>query len=166
MFIALKTINSHLDIQDFSFQLSSLEAGLDVVSSIASKNTQLLEVILVDEGRLTQLPIEAFDEQPCSTCIQQLETQWKLLLSKPATYGLLLSDLTCQRIKLHHSNILHLEQVVYLAQQRLQRAQETIRREPHRSLALGQLERSLERCQHNLVVEQASLQRYLELVLH
>jgi hypothetical protein len=166
MFIALKTINTHLDIQDFSCQLNSLEAGLDVVSSIASKNNRLLEVILVDEGRLTQLPIEAFDGQPFSTCIQQLETQWKLLLSKPANSGLPLGDLTRRRIKRHHSNILHLNQAVYLAQQRLQRAQETIHREPHRNLILGQLERSLERCQHNLAVEQASLQRYLELVPH
>ena len=165
MIIALTALNAQAQVQDFVYQLDTLEAGLDVVSTIAGKAHRLLKVALIGEGSTTLLPIEAFDGQPLSKSIQHLQKEWQAILEKEVDYGVATTywwiNSTDQRIKRQQATIAHLEQVIILSQQRLQRIEQHHSHQSYYALTLRQLRATLERHQHNLNTEQESFQRLL-----
>lgn len=167
MIIALNALNTRGEFQDFFCQLESLETALDAVSSIAARGNRLLKVVLIEQGSTTLLPLDAFDGQSLSTAIRALEKQWQLALQEGVQLqhrivvkGQLI-ELREQRINRHQTTIIQLEQVLTLAQERLQRMQTRRSAQPYYALILTQLEGTLERYQHNLARERASLQRLL-----
>lgn len=85
MLIALRALNTRGEFQDFSCQPESLELALDVVSSLAAQGNRLLEVVLIEQGSTTPLPLDAFDGQSFSALIQALEQEWQLALKGSAS---------------------------------------------------------------------------------
>ena len=165
MVIVITARNTHAEIQNFVCQLNNLEIGLDVVSLIAGRGNQLLEAVLIDQGTTMPLPLEVFDGQSFSEPIQQLEREWQLILSEKFNHEMMgnqqVDDLIDRRIKCHHTIILRLEQAVVFTEQQLQRIQNSDFRERSHAPTLRQLQRALERYQHNLGRERESLQRLL-----
>lgn len=168
MLIIIITRNAQAKIQKFSCQVDSLERGLDAVSLIAGKGHQLLEALLIDEDTTTPLPLEVFDGQSFTKPIQKLEREWQLILrekfNREMTGNQRVADLIDRRIKHHRTIILRLERAVSFAQQQLQRVQNSRFRERYSVPILSQLQRVLERYEHNLAREQESLQRLLNQV--
>ena len=166
MLIAFSALNTQGEFQDFSCQLQSLEAALDVVSSMAAHGNQLLEVVLIEQGSMTPLPINVFDGQSFSAPIQALEQEWVLALKQGVRHEIVAQDrydrMRQQRINRHQTTIIQLEQALILAQQRLQRMQNRRSPTPYHALILSQLEGTLERYQQNMAREQRSLQKLID----
>lgn len=83
MIFFINTIDSQGQERDFNYQVDQLEAGLDVLSNLVAQGNTLVRVRLCEEGSSTTLPTEAFDDQPVSLALQELENQWHSLLEEP-----------------------------------------------------------------------------------
>jgi hypothetical protein len=83
MVVLLTAIDEQGQIRDFSCQLSDLETGFDLLSYVAILGHTLLKVRLVDGDNLINLPTEAFDQNPISPVIRELEKEWRHVLSQP-----------------------------------------------------------------------------------
>lgn len=59
----------------------SLDACLEFLTNLAGNGWQLIHIELVDNGRHTQLPIEAFDGLPMKSPLRRLHHEWKTLLA-------------------------------------------------------------------------------------
>jgi hypothetical protein len=160
--IAFSSVNPQGKIQEFIFQLTSLENRFDVLSLFVGRNNKLLNTILIEGETETPSPLEAFDGGVCSPHNHPLEQQWKLQLSEPVNYNQRLHYLSNQRIQRHYHTITLLEQTVEQAGQRLVRVDEGLSYHAHHRFIIRSLESTLERSQHNLAIEQASLHQCAE----
>lgn len=69
--------------RNFLCQLEQIEIGFDVLSTIVSQGSTLLEANLIEGGIITPLPLDAFDGTSYVNAIQNLEQEWLLALTYP-----------------------------------------------------------------------------------
>ncbi|SFF32927.1 hypothetical protein [Spirosoma endophyticum] len=142
-----------------------LEVGLGLLDNIAAEGHRLLQVSILEAGRLNDVPVEALTGIAHLPALRKLQRAWQQILSDPveikALYTQHLLVLRIRRIRRHETCIACLEQLVDQSRLRFQHVSKAILREPHRSRMLHQLEATLKRHQQTLVTEQASLQRLL-----
>jgi len=81
--ISLTAIDRQGQTREFAYHPDRIELGFDVVSLIATQNTTLIKVELIDQGHYMPLPIEVFDGASLATPIQKLEQEWTYLLEQP-----------------------------------------------------------------------------------
>lgn len=78
--------------RNFLCQLERIEVGFDVLSSIVSQGSTLLEANLIEGGTVTPLPLDAFDGTSYVNAIQGLEQEWLLALKLPPNSAFLYAD--------------------------------------------------------------------------
>ncbi|MVM37141.1 hypothetical protein GO730_04895 [Spirosoma sp. HMF3257] len=104
MTLFLKAITQDGQLRDFAFDFHELEKTFDFLSSIVSKGETLLEAYIIDEeGGHTPLPVAAFDGQPFSETILELQREW--LLALQVSGSSLISD-ECRKLRLKRMNLL------------------------------------------------------------
>ncbi len=81
--LLLTAIDQQAEVRHFSCQLSDMNTGFDLLTTIALMGHTLIEARLLEEGKWTQLPPRAFDQDPVSPIINELEKEWHQLLTKP-----------------------------------------------------------------------------------
>lgn len=81
--LLLTAVDSEGELRDFACQLSDIDSGFDVLTSIASRGHTLVKVRLLEEGNWTHLPHRAFDDTPVLPIIRELEKDWQQILNKP-----------------------------------------------------------------------------------
>jgi len=83
MFLFLTAIDQQGQWRDFSCRLTSLELAFDVVSLLAARGNTIIKAEVIHNNECTKLPVNAFDGTHFSAVIQQLESEWQLILSHP-----------------------------------------------------------------------------------
>ena len=162
MVFVFTTIDSEGQIRASCFGEVELEVGLGILDDITTHGDSLLNVTILEAGRLRVMPIEG-RETAYLPALRRLQNDWQQLLTDPLNlnilYGQRLLALKSRRIRRHHICIAQLEGLIDQAERRFQHVFATILREPHRSRMLHQLETTLKRHQQTLRTEQASLQQ-------
>lgn len=79
--------------RNFLCQLERIEIGFDVLSTIVSLGSTLLEANLIEGGTVTPLPLDAFDGTSYVNAIENLEQEWLLALTYPPDAALLYVDI-------------------------------------------------------------------------
>ena len=163
MIFFLSTLDQHGETREFHYQLSALEIGFDVLNAIAARGGVLTKAVVFDEAYAIELPIDAFDGQPVSRAIIALEQEWRQLLEpfNPSTYRQWVLDQMSQRIDRHETAMLRLEHAIDETQQRLNRIQVNVLREPYRSRTIHLLTLNLERYKALLSSEETSWRKAL-----
>lgn len=159
MIFFLTTLDQQGETHEFYYQQSALEKGFEVIDAIAARGDVLTKVIVFDGAHTIELPVEAFDGQPVSPTITALEQELRELLLEPinpSAYRQWALDQMNQRISVHETIMLMLEQAINETRQRLSRIQVDVLREPYRSRIIQQLTLNLERYQALLASEQTS----------
>jgi len=82
MLLLLTAVDQQGHVNTFSYELSYLDDGFNLLDTIAQEGHYLVKAQLIDEGKWTHLPVEAFDESPVSPVIQELEKDWKQILTE------------------------------------------------------------------------------------
>ncbi|MFD2934543.1 hypothetical protein [Spirosoma flavum] len=103
MLLTFTAIDKQAQLRDFSCWLTSLEGAFDALSAISLAGNQLIKAEIIDNEQHTVLPVEAFNGEIFSESIQQLENQWRQILTpliKPVSKAdQWLIKLTRQRIR-------------------------------------------------------------------
>ncbi|QDK81129.1 hypothetical protein EXU85_21930 [Spirosoma sp. KCTC 42546] len=163
MIFYLTAVNQQGERQKFYFENSELEKGFEVLTNISSRGHVLLNASVCDGDSLLQLPVEAFDGQPCLPAIRALEQEWLTVLKSPTPVKSIChswaSEFITNRINRHESSIVKLEMAISRMQHRLANVQSINSKESYRSTSLRQLEHTLNRFQSSLATERASLDR-------
>ena len=60
-----------------------MDSGFDLLTAVAVLGHTLVNARLLEERSWTRLPPEAFDRDPVSPVIKELEKEWQHILSKP-----------------------------------------------------------------------------------
>ncbi|MVM37884.1 hypothetical protein GO730_10265 [Spirosoma sp. HMF3257] len=147
MILAFTAIDQQARLKEFWYQLSELEVALDVLSTIALKGDKILKAQLIEEGVLTELPVEAFDGEIFTNSIHQLEVQWQTILKEPMrstrpenTWQI---ELICKQIKIYDDRIAQFALVIDRFEQLRERAGQVSRLEPNRTNLLNHYESTL-----------------------
>jgi hypothetical protein len=159
MIFRLTTLDQQGETREFYYQQDTLEDGFEALNMIAAKGGVLTKAVVFDGAHTIELPIDAFDGQPVSPMITALEQEWRKLLLEPinpSAYRQWALDQMNQRISVHETVMLMLEQAIDETQQRLSRIQVDVLREPYRSKIIHQLTLNLERYQALFTSEQTS----------
>jgi hypothetical protein len=117
MTLTLAAIDQQMQCRKFTCWVSDLEFALDVASQIGGKSHRLLKVAITDEeGNKIQFPVAAFDGDPFSEPIKQLEVQWQRVLSQPINHQSVhtqwLIALARQHITFQQNRISNLEEAI------------------------------------------------------
>lgn len=80
MLLSLSAIDEQGNIRNFHTQFDNLETAFDFLTYVVTQGHVLVEVYILDGNSWISLPLEAFDGQPISPVLQQLEQQWKHIL--------------------------------------------------------------------------------------
>lgn len=103
MILSFTAFDKHGEFRKFFCQLTELEVALDVLSTVAAHGDTIIKAHIIDEGIKTELPPQAFDGEPFSKSIGQLEMQWQTALSEPVCSALFTNnwqvEITRQRLK-------------------------------------------------------------------
>jgi hypothetical protein len=159
MIFFLTTLDPKGETRNFYYQQSALEKGLDVLDMIAARGDVLTKAVVFDGAHTIELPVDAFDGQPVSPMITALEQEWRKLLLEPinpSAYRQWALDQMNQRISVHETIMLMLDQAIDETQQRLSRIRVDVLQEPYGSRIIHQLTLNLERYQALLASEQTS----------
>jgi len=82
MLLLLTAVDQQGHVNTFSYELSHLDDGFNLLDTMAQKGYYLVRAQLIDEGKWTHLPVEAFDESPVFPVIQELEKGWRQILTE------------------------------------------------------------------------------------
>lgn len=66
----------------YSWWFNDLETTFDALNYLIAEGNQLIKAELVDKESCISLPPEAFDGNPSSASLQELEREWQRLLNK------------------------------------------------------------------------------------
>jgi hypothetical protein len=83
MLFRLTILDHQAQFREFSCMLDKLEVGFDFLNTVVAGGETLIKVLLIENGKESELPLEVFDGFPCLEPIQQLENEWEYLLSQP-----------------------------------------------------------------------------------
>ena len=81
MHFSVTAIDEHKEIRQFTYGLDDLGIGLDLIHDLVARGDSLVSVQIKDRHGVINLPIETFDAVPPSTVLDQLETEWKAILT-------------------------------------------------------------------------------------
>jgi hypothetical protein len=81
--LLLTAVDRQGELREFTCQLPDIDSGFDVLSELAATGNILVEARLFEEDSWTPLPPEAFDGQPISPRIRELQKDWQLILNQP-----------------------------------------------------------------------------------
>jgi hypothetical protein len=81
MVLLLTMIDKDKQWRDFVCMAAEMEDALDIASEIATHTAYILEASLIEDGKIIKLLPELFDGKPFSSPMQQLEAQWRQVLS-------------------------------------------------------------------------------------
>lgn len=76
------SLRDQTELRSFSYKLTQLEEGLDLLNFVFKQGDTLLNAHVVDEYSAIELPVEAFDGVSFSGPMNSLEQEWKTLLRK------------------------------------------------------------------------------------
>ncbi|PRY19962.1 hypothetical protein CLV58_1633 [Spirosoma oryzae] len=63
------------------WKMHSIDASFSVINMLVNKGWQFQHITLIDfQGHFVDLPVEAFDGQPMSWHLDQLQQQWQAIL--------------------------------------------------------------------------------------
>ncbi len=113
------------ELREFNFQLNKLEDGFDILSRLVAAGETLLEVSLLEENRITPLPVQAFDGASLGDVIGQLEIEWEAILQGSLPESAPVLDrvhLLQRRLALCEGSIVRLELVMAKVEGLLQQA--------------------------------------------
>ncbi|GAB3755843.1 hypothetical protein [Spirosoma pomorum] len=82
----------------FSIWLDQLETGLDMVTRLGESGKLLGEVSIVDDTSRISLPVSLFDGTSFTPLLQQLQTQWQQILTRPLAGSVSDTDWLRQRL--------------------------------------------------------------------
>ena len=77
--------DKHKRIRHFTYKLDSLEANLNVIHALRTRGHSLLSVQLTDRNRVSDLPVEMFYDVLATIALDELESEWKAILTGPPT---------------------------------------------------------------------------------
>lgn len=83
MLLSLNAIDEQGNIREFYTQFDNLEMGFDFLTYVITQGHILVEVYMLDGNSWIPLPLKAFDGQPISPVLRQLEQQWEYILTNP-----------------------------------------------------------------------------------
>ena len=130
MVLLLVVTESIVQRREFLCQLNTLETGFEFLSELVAQGYILLEAYLIEQGKFTSLPIEAFDGSPFQEPIEQLENQWTALLEtvKTETIGISLrtNSIEAQKLAFYEKLVVALEGRITQVYQFLTRQQSLI----------------------------------------
>ncbi|MFC5410703.1 hypothetical protein ACFPMF_15375 [Larkinella bovis] len=69
------------EVHPFSLYCRQIEEHFEVLNSFVAAGYRLEEAYVVDEGKRIDLPLEAFDGQPMSASLRELQEQYQQVLS-------------------------------------------------------------------------------------
>lgn len=83
MTFCVTALDKHKRIHYLTYQLDSLEANLNVIHVLRTRGHSLLSVQLIDRNRVSDLPVEMFYDVLATIALDELETEWKAILTGP-----------------------------------------------------------------------------------
>ena len=161
MMLSIKTIDTNNEYRDFYWWFDRIETTFDVLNTISSRGDQILKAEIIDNDQRTVLPAEAFDGigGRCSDAIQQLEHEWKEILSQPISQRSVnnyrLINLTRSQIRNQNNRIAQLERAIETIEQRLQQVEYIYAIKPGCMNLLSRNQMSLQQYQQQLDLAQS-----------
>lgn len=165
MIFFITTVSPQGEFQECTLGEVDLEVGLSILDNLSSQGHQLHQLTVLEAGRLSDIPVEAWATAPQLPLVHRLQTAWQQVLGDAVRlnelYRRRLLGHQLRQVQRHHHCIACLEGLVEASMRRLERVAKMLRREPQRSRTLRQLETTLERHQQALRTEQRCLQQFL-----
>ena len=81
--LLLTAIDQQEEVRNFTCHLPDLDTGFDLLTAVARMGHTLIQARILEENKWTQLPPDAFDQEPISPVIKELEKEWQQVLNKP-----------------------------------------------------------------------------------
>ncbi|RYE23019.1 MAG: hypothetical protein EOP45_07380 [Sphingobacteriaceae bacterium] len=82
LLLLITSADSSGEVRDFAYGTDRLELGFEFISKLVRQGTTLIKVKLFDEGHYISLPLEVFDGSSIAEPIQELEKEWRCLLTE------------------------------------------------------------------------------------
>lgn len=163
MILSFTAIDTSAQFRDFFCQFAELETALDFLGTITSQGDTILKAHIIDDDKRTELSPEAFDGQPFTQPLHQLEKQWQVLLSDPMHLATPDTswriDFARQQIKLYDNRIAVIRLAISQIELLWQRAEESIQHESRRIQLIDRYRQMLIRHQQQINQMQAAKQQ-------
>ncbi|RAJ92247.1 hypothetical protein LX87_05215 [Larkinella arboricola] len=81
MWLFFSSVSASGEVSTHSHYCCEVEGHFDVLNRCVTAGYTLLSAFVIDQGQRTDLPLEAFDGQPVSAYIKDLQEQYQQVLS-------------------------------------------------------------------------------------
>ena len=157
-----RSIDRDNQLRNFDCQLNQLETALDTLNLIAAAGNTLLEIYVIEDGKRTNLPPQAFDGHDLLKPIRSLQRQWETILLEPVSdtssqTNLPLIELLLQRIDQFESRMAEYDSTIQKLEALIVRAQRQLYEGNHRDQLINRYRLLIE--QQQTQIKQAQIKR-------